>query len=326
MEAAGAHAPHPLDRARMILEHLVPLRHLIGVEAIHRREHGGHFLLALMHRLGDLVDRLVRGVGVGEEHHVVGLNRNLRPDLLQAGRRLQPDDVGARHVLFQRFERFRSGFDRQRPQSAHLGVDLLDLARAQREPENVGLACGEIVRALHDVACWNRLHVLLGDPGAQKLRHHHALHRLLNRKTPGNALALDVGQRLDRRVELHVAGRHDRDHRTDQPDVFLFALSRPVDRAGHELLQVGDRHHAQLRGAVVDGLVAVRLLRRDRRPQPGLFNDHLGDRRPQGIGERARRRRHDRLHLGAGTAARHPGNGGESRQSAQCHDVPPCIF
>ena len=181
-------------------------------------------------------------------------------------------------------------------------MGLAGLARGQREVGRVDLALHEVLHAANAVRHGNAGHVLLGHPAGRQQRAREQPRDLLLGIARRHALALEIGDRLDRRIVAHIPAHHQREQRCDDADILLLAA---LEHGAAGFREGG--HHAHRDREVELAVIEQRqrhdgaALRYDPHLHPCVLDRDLGDAGAGGISERSLRvgADADRLRRGA---------------------------
>ena len=238
-------------------------------------------------------------------------------------RRVDGGEVVLRPVLLERGLRVRLGVELHDLQAAHRGRDFLHLRRAHREEQQIDLARLEVVGRAHHVHLGHSYDVVPADAARIEQRAHVDDHARLLHPVGRHALALQVGDRVDRRILAHPE-RHLKAverHRVAQIGV---GLAFPVAFAGPGLGDLADVEQQEV------GLLRLHRLE-DRRIaavaddahlQLGIVLHHLRDHRGLCMQDRARRQRREADRLRHGGASEYNRRSRRSPTEFSSHESP----
>ena len=251
-----------------------------------------------MQGLRDRVDDVVGHFGVGDQHHVEGDQVGRLRDPVERGVRRDLHHVGARQKRLCALQRLGRSADFQDAQSSDARVRLLDRRRAQGEEQHVDFAAHEVLRLPDDVRRGNPHHVAVPQPHVREVRLDDPRDRLLRVELARDALAFEIGDRIDPGVGAHVHGDPVRNERADVAHRRLPAPAFVFPGAGRIESRVERVRHVEISRAAFHFLEPRARLCLDDGPELRPLDQHFGDRLPRRVGEGPRRGGHDADRLG----------------------------
>jgi hypothetical protein len=298
---------------------LARLRRVEGVEV---RMPGDELGLVGLHGLDEVDHDVVRHVGADADDEVDGLHFRRLVDTADVGCRIHGREVVLGSDVLHALLGVRQDVHREHAQAADCGRDLLHLRRTDGEEEDVDPVRLEVLRSADDVDGGHVLHVLQCQAARGEERVQVRDDARLLDPVGRNVSALEIGERLDRRVLAHPECHLESVEAHREPDVRL-RVALPDVLALHRLGRLADVEQEEVRllGVHCVDDSAIAAVSDHAHLELRVVLHHLRDHRGLRVEQRARLQRREANRL-LGECGRRDKRGSKAAQRFEMHVSP----